>query len=164
MSLIEPSALPSASSADVGQLLSRLLELHAEKQLTSLSDQCLEAISSLPTEDRPTSYEGLLDVARYCIDEEPGWDAQDKAVLLSGHPRIGQPAQSTKEGMSESSRAEQRADTADDASDQRACLCALSLSLFLHLFMTSQADQMNPYQDSPRSTSSTSTAIRHYGT
>lgn len=145
MSLVEPAALPSASAVDVGRVLSQLLELHAQQQLTSLSDQCLDAISSLPSEDRPTSYEGLLDVARYCIDEEPGWKSGDKAVLLSGHPRIGQPTSTKdKQGMSESSRKEQRADTADVASDQSkfplfSSLAGSSLYACLFYFQYSRA-------------------------
>ena len=87
--LISPQALPEAQATSLSPLFRRLLELQTKKQLERLSIECQEAIVSLPESDRPNSYEGLLDVARFCIDEEPGWSEEDKAVLLAGHPRIG---------------------------------------------------------------------------
>lgn len=105
--------LPTADSTLLSALLSRLLELHSKEHLRKLSQECQEAISSLPEEDRPTTYEGFLDVARYCIDDAPAWNDADKQVLIGGHPRIG-----AKTGeISESSKAEQRVDLADEESD-----------------------------------------------
>lgn len=111
--LISPQALPTAQASALRPLFARLLELHSDKHLTQLAGQCQESIVTLPESDRPESYEGLLDVARYCVDEEPGWSDEDKAILLGGHPRIG-----ARGKMSASSQKEQQADTADADADQ----------------------------------------------
>lgn len=113
-SLPAPEDLPTASGSSISPLLARLLELHSAQHLHRLSEECHLAISSLPYEDRPVTYEGLLDVARYCIDDEPAWDDQDKQVLIGGHPRIG-----AKGKISESSKAEQKAEVIDEESDSK---------------------------------------------
>jgi hypothetical protein len=109
-----PEELPTASTPSLSSLLGRLLELHSASHLQRLSEESQQAVVSLPEEDRPTTYEGLLDVARYCIDDAPGWDDKDKQVLVGGHPRIG-----AKGKISESSKAEQKADIIDAASDEK---------------------------------------------
>lgn len=115
-----PATLPVARKAYLSPLLARLLELHSKEHLSSLAEQCQEAVATLPDTDRPTTYEGLLDVARFCIDDEPGWPSSSKAVLLAGHPRIGAkvPMAGAGQGMSKSSQTEQQAATVDVESDQ----------------------------------------------
>ena len=114
IALPAPEHLPTASTAHLSPLFVRLLELHLPSHLQRLSEECEQAIASLPDEDRPRTYEGLLDVARYCIDDAPGWADSDKQVLIGGHPRIG-----AKGKISDTSKAEQRADVADDNSDAK---------------------------------------------
>ncbi|UZJ56749.1 hypothetical protein CBS101457_006069 [Exobasidium rhododendri] len=109
-----PEQLPTATVSTLSPLLLRLLELHSPAHLQRLSEECNEAVISLPEEDRPSSYEGLLDVARYCIDEAPGWEDSDKEVLIGGHPRIG-----AKGKISESSKAEQQANVVDEENDKK---------------------------------------------
>ncbi|MCO5598585.1 hypothetical protein L7F22_052682 [Adiantum nelumboides] len=113
--LISPQALPEAQATSLSPLFTRLLEVRTKKQLERLSIECQEAIVSLPESDRPDSYEGLLDVARFCIDDEPGWPDEDKAILLGGHPRIG----AKKGTMSSESEKEQKANTSDAEADAK---------------------------------------------
>lgn len=87
--VLRPSEIPSISSADaVAPLLLRLLECPVEI-LPTLASQVLTSLQELPQEDIPTSYEGLIDVARFCVEEEPGWTLRQRAQLIGGHPRIG---------------------------------------------------------------------------
>lgn len=112
--VIPPNSLPTAHASALAPLLSRLLELHSKPHLDRLASQCQEALVSLPDADRPTSYEGLLDVAKFCIEDEPGWSNDDKAVLIGGHPRIGARPGTT---MSQSSQSEQKATEVDRDAD-----------------------------------------------
>lgn len=87
-----PSELPTLSSpSSLSPILVRLLECPASA-LSLLSTQMITSLKELPEEDRPTSYEGLLDVARFCVEEEPGWTTEQRAMLIGGHPRIGRPS------------------------------------------------------------------------
>lgn len=89
--ILPPNALPQATSADaISPILLRLLECPVSL-LPTLSSQVLTSLQELPDEDRPTSYEGLLDVARFCVEEEPGWSETERAKFIGGHPRIGRP-------------------------------------------------------------------------
>ncbi len=47
--------------------------------LADLSSQSAAAIADLPEDSRPESYEGLLVVARFCVEDEPGWEATQRA-------------------------------------------------------------------------------------
>ncbi|PWN52766.1 hypothetical protein IE53DRAFT_384779 [Violaceomyces palustris] len=104
-SIIKPSHIPNASPEQLAPVLLRLLECPTQL-LPTLSQQCHLAIAELPLEDRPTSYEGLIDVARFCVDDEPGWEVDQKAMFVGGHPRIGAPLVANAQ-LSEESRKEQ---------------------------------------------------------
>lgn len=112
--LISPHALPTAPATSLKPLFERLLELHDSTRLEQLANECQEATTSLPETDKPQTYEGLLDVARYCIEEDPGWKAEEKAQLLGGHPRIGAKAGT----MSSTSEKEQKANEDDAEADR----------------------------------------------
>lgn len=99
--MISPAQLPDASATDLSPLLGALLEA-LPVPLARLVEQSSVAMSDLAHAERPTSYEGLLDVARFCIDEDPGWTDAQRAELLGGHPRIGE-----KKGVSTTSALEQ---------------------------------------------------------
>lgn len=118
--IASPESIPQLSAASLAPILRALLEAPL-KPLTSLSEQCTEAISALPPDARPTSYEGLSDVARFCVEDEPGWEEAERAQLIAGHPRIGE--RTDKKGaeeMSEESRKEQTVGgAADEATLQR---------------------------------------------
>lgn len=84
-----PEKIPTLSeAASISPILLRLLECPTPL-LSTLSNQVLDSLKELPDDDRPTSYEGLIDVARFCVEEEPGWNELERARLLEGHPRIG---------------------------------------------------------------------------
>lgn len=106
-----PSELPSLSSSDsISPILLRLLECPVSL-LPTLSSQVLTSLQDLPAEDRPSSYEGLLDVARFCVEEDPGWQTPERAQLIGGHPRIGRQQGVT---VSKQSQQEQGSEAADD--------------------------------------------------
>ncbi|KAK0540263.1 hypothetical protein OC842_000558 [Tilletia horrida] len=107
-SFIAPSELADSPSVEtIAPLLSHLLECPPE-QLPILTEQSIAAINELPPNARPRSYEGLLDVARFIIEDEPGWSVAERARFVGGHPRIGAPLQpSAGQSISDASRAEQ---------------------------------------------------------
>ena len=99
-----PSSIGTLSPTALEPILSRLLECPSSLTPT-LASQCAAAISELDAESRPDGFEGLLDVARYCVEDDPGWSMEDRKELVGGHPRIGAPL---KQGqISEESRKEQ---------------------------------------------------------
>ena len=85
--MLAPSALPSATLSDVQQLLTALLSpsaassASASELLARLTQQTHAALLDLADDERPTSYEGLLDVARFCVEEEPAWEEKEQAEL-----------------------------------------------------------------------------------
>ncbi|KAK0551643.1 hypothetical protein OC861_000120 [Tilletia horrida] len=95
----------SLTKQSLAPLLLHLLECPTE-QLPTLTEQSIAAIQELPASARPRSYEGLLDVARFIIEDEPGWSTEQRARFVSGHPRIGAPLQPNAD-ISDTSRAEQ---------------------------------------------------------
>ncbi|KAN0059926.1 hypothetical protein ACQY0O_007899 [Thecaphora frezii] len=103
---LQPTQIPDASPDQLALILLRLLECPTEL-LPTLASQCATAIADLPDEDRPRSFEGLLDVARFCVDDDPGWDVPHRAKFLGGHPRIGAPITNNTAELSEESRNEQ---------------------------------------------------------
>ncbi|EPQ29763.1 uncharacterized protein PFL1_02436 [Pseudozyma flocculosa PF-1] len=103
---IKPAQIPDASPAQLEPILLRLLEC-PRQLLPDLANDCATAIADLPDEDRPRSYEGLCDVARFCVEDEPGWDTPKRALFIGGHPRIGAPITANTAELSEESRKEQ---------------------------------------------------------
>ncbi|PWY98366.1 hypothetical protein BCV70DRAFT_165033 [Testicularia cyperi] len=117
--IIEPSRIPSATPDQLAPILLRLLE-SPKDLLPDLSTQCAAAIADLPEDSRPETYEGLLDVARFCVEEEPGWEAERRAQFIGGHPRIGAPLTAPVSELSEESRKEQmKGGQADPATLER---------------------------------------------
>ena len=105
-SIIPPGQIPNATPDQLSPILSRLLECPKEL-LPDLAAQSAAAIADLPEDSRPESYEGLLDVARFCIEDEPGWAVKERAKFIGGHPRIGAPLTAPTSELSEESRKEQ---------------------------------------------------------
>ncbi|KDN41255.1 hypothetical protein K437DRAFT_295668 [Tilletiaria anomala UBC 951] len=100
----QPSTIGKLSPAELEPVLKRLLE--CPSFLTPvLASQTAAAISELDEDSRPDTFEGLLDVARYCIDDDPGWDLEERRQLVGGHPPIG--TKLTPGSLSEESRREQ---------------------------------------------------------
>ncbi|KAJ9480075.1 Thermoresistant gluconokinase [Pseudozyma hubeiensis] len=104
--IIAPGEIPNATPEQLSPILLRLLECPKEL-LSDLSSQSAAAIADLPEDSRPESYEGLLDVARFCVEDEPGWEAERRAKFIGGHPRIGAPLNAPTSELSEESRKEQ---------------------------------------------------------
>lgn len=110
-----PSQIPELETVEsVSPILQRLLECPRDS-LPTLSAQVLASLHELPSEDKPTSYEGLLDVARFCVEEEPGWPESERAKLIGGHPRIGR----QKGAISATSAEEQGATKTDEDTYKR---------------------------------------------
>ncbi|SOV03675.1 uncharacterized protein UDID_05502 [Ustilago sp. UG-2017a] len=105
-SSIPPGQIPDATPDQLSPILLRLLECPKEL-LPDLASQSAAAIAELPEDARPESYEGLLDVARFCVEDEPGWEVGRRAKFIGGHPRIGAPLNAPTSGLSEESRKEQ---------------------------------------------------------
>ncbi|KAJ1022580.1 hypothetical protein NDA16_003569 [Ustilago loliicola] len=105
-SIIQPGEIPNATPDQLSPILLRLLECPKEL-LPDLASQSAAAISDLPEDSRPESYEGLLDVARFCVEDEPGWEVGRRAKFIGGHPRIGAPLNAPTSELSEESRKEQ---------------------------------------------------------
>lgn len=103
---ITPAQIPDASPAQLQPVLLRLLEC-PHQLLSTLAAHCATAIADLPQDDRPRSYEGLVDVARFCIEDEPGWDTHTRVLFIGGHPRIGAPITANTAQLSQESRNEQ---------------------------------------------------------
>ncbi len=104
--IIQAGQIPSATSEQLSPILLRLLECPKEL-LPDLASQSAAAIADLPEDSRPESYEGLLDVARFCVEEDPGWAVERRAKFIGGHPRIGAPLNAPTSELSEESRKEQ---------------------------------------------------------
>ncbi|KAJ1022627.1 hypothetical protein NDA18_004970 [Ustilago nuda] len=105
-SSIPPSQIPNATPDQLSPILLRLLECPKEL-LPDLASQSAAAIADLPEDARPESYEGLLDVARFCVEDEPGWEVGRRVKFIGGHPRIGAPLNAPTSELSEESRKEQ---------------------------------------------------------
>ncbi|SPO27574.1 uncharacterized protein UTRI_04394_B [Ustilago trichophora] len=104
--IIPPAQIPNAAPEQLSPILLRLLECPQEL-LSDLASQSAAAIADLPEDARPESYEGLLDVARFCVEDEPGWEVERRAKFIGGHPRIGAPLNAPVSELSEESRKEQ---------------------------------------------------------
>ncbi|EST09618.1 Oxo-4-hydroxy-4-carboxy-5-ureidoimidazoline decarboxylase [Kalmanozyma brasiliensis GHG001] len=105
-SIIAPGEIPNATPEQLSPILLRLLECPQEL-LPDLASQSAAAIADLPEDSRPESYEGLIDVARFCVEDEPGWEVERRAKFIGGHPRIGAPLNAPTSELSEESRKEQ---------------------------------------------------------
>ncbi|CAO1633009.1 unnamed protein product [Sympodiomycopsis kandeliae] len=107
--ILPADQIPTIDSPDsISPILLRLLECPVSL-LPTLSSQVLTSLQDLPDEDRPTSYEGLLDVARFCVEEDPGWKEVERAQFIGGHPRIGR----QKGAISKDSQKEQGAESSE---------------------------------------------------
>lgn len=110
LAIVPADHIPSLTDAQaISPILLRLLECPTSL-LPALSSQTLTALQDLPQEDKPTSYEGLLDISRFCVEEEPGWEDEERAKLIGGHPRIGRQSGH----ISETSKKEQGAGAQQD--------------------------------------------------
>ncbi|CDR87402.1 uncharacterized protein SPSC_00528 [Sporisorium scitamineum] len=105
-SIIAPGEIPNATPEQLSPILLRLLECPKDL-LPDLASQSAAAIADLPEDARPESYEGLLDVARFCVEDEPGWEVERRAKFIGGHPRIGALLNAPTSELSEESRKEQ---------------------------------------------------------
>ncbi len=142
-----PSRIPSLPAAALEPVLQRLLESPAALS-AKLAQQSFDAIASLAPppsgggeegegedDERPVTFEGLLDVARYCVDDEPGWTTDEKVQLVGGHPKIGAPLvppapEASGSSISEESRKEQLSGgEADSDTLDRECPLAVSARL-----------------------------------
>lgn len=85
--MIPASEIPTAEARSLARALQVLLYLPYEAA-TTLGEQCKEAIADLPEDSQPLTYDGLVDVARFCVEEEPGWSAQQQTQLLAGFPHV----------------------------------------------------------------------------
>lgn len=120
-SIITPGEIPTATPEQLSPILLRLLECPKEL-LPDLASQSAAAIADLPEDARPESYEGLLDVARFCVEDEPGWEVDRRAKFIGGHPRIGAPLNAPTSELSEESRKEQmKGGQVDPATLQSKC-------------------------------------------
>ena len=110
-----PSQIGSLRANELEPILERLLECPSNL-VSQLGRQSAAAIGELDQESRPDTYEGLCDVARYCVEDDPGWNLQDRRLLVGGHPEIG----ATLASISEESRKEQlKGGEADQATIDR---------------------------------------------
>ncbi|WFC97748.1 hypothetical protein MYAM1_000467 [Malassezia yamatoensis] len=85
--VIAPSDIPGAEVSALAQVLQVLLYASVNTS-TVLATQCKEAIADLPEDSQPYTYDGLIDVARFCVEEEPGWDVDQQAELIQNFPRV----------------------------------------------------------------------------
>lgn len=75
---------PASELAAILQILLTCTEEAAER----LGEQSFAAIAELPDDSRPTTYDSLVDVARFCVEEEPGWTRDQCAELVASFPRL----------------------------------------------------------------------------
>ncbi|WFD41834.1 hypothetical protein MPSI1_000470 [Malassezia psittaci] len=85
--VIAPNDIPGADVSALAQVL-RVLLYVSEDTSTVLATQCKEAIADLPEDSQPYTYDGLIDVARFCVEEEPGWDVDQQVELIEHYPRV----------------------------------------------------------------------------
>ena len=85
--VVPASEIPTAEARSLARTLQVLLYLPYDVA-TTLGEQCKEAIADLPEDSQPLAYDGLVDVARFCVEEEPGWSEQQQTQLLSGFPHV----------------------------------------------------------------------------
>lgn len=136
-SSIPPGQIPYATPDQLSPILLRLLECPKEL-LPDLASQSAAAIAELPEDARPESYEGLLDVARFCVEDEPGWEVGRRAKFIGGHPRIGAPLNAPTSELSEESRKEQmKGGQVDPATLESKYMRTLASSLGLVLTLIS---------------------------
>lgn len=85
--VIEAENIPSASADELATILRELLACPEDVAYT-LGSQSQAAIMELPHDSRPVTYDGLVDVARFCVEEEPGWSQTDCVKLIAQYPRL----------------------------------------------------------------------------
>ena len=95
--MLAPADIPAASADALVPLLEHLLGVStpAPAPAHTLAHQCCAAIAELPADSKPTTFDSFVDVARFCVDEEPGWSADDKAALLRSRTRYAGGDEST---------------------------------------------------------------------
>lgn len=80
----------------------------------------------------------MLDVARFCVEDEPGWEVGRRAKFIGGHPRIGAPLNAPTSELSEESRKEQmKGGQVDPATLESKYMRTLASSLGLVLTLIS---------------------------
>lgn len=85
--VIPAEALPNASVDALALILEKVL-LCPKNYAEKLAEQSHAAIQDLPDDSRPCTYDGLVDVARFCLEEEPGWSQDECAEFVSQYPRL----------------------------------------------------------------------------
>ncbi|WFD30251.1 hypothetical protein MSPP1_001268 [Malassezia sp. CBS 17886] len=79
------SSIPTAGAGALALILLELL-ICDETTAAQLAEQCQAAIADLSEDSRPASYDGLVDVARFCVEEVPEWTTEQRAALLVSQP------------------------------------------------------------------------------
>ncbi|WFD05813.1 hypothetical protein MVES1_001147 [Malassezia vespertilionis] len=90
MTLLAQSHIPDADEASLSDILYVLLQCEARDAMR-LAEQSRAAMQELPGDSRPVTYDALIDVARFCVEEEPGWAVADRVALLNGCPLVDAP-------------------------------------------------------------------------
>lgn len=85
--VVPPQEIPNADPQTLAWILERLLNCNVSTALR-LGHESAQAIADLPEDSRPTTYDSLVDVARFCVEEEPGWDHAACESLISQYPRL----------------------------------------------------------------------------
>lgn len=85
--VIPPQEIPRAAPQSLAWILEELLSCSSSTALR-LGHESSQAIADLPEDSRPTTYDSLVDVARFCVEEEPGWDSEACQSLISEYPRL----------------------------------------------------------------------------
>ncbi|WFD26861.1 hypothetical protein MNAN1_001850 [Malassezia nana] len=85
--VIPPDEIPHAGDTSLALIFEQLLSCGSSTALR-LDGECRQAIAELPEDSRPTTYDSLVDVARFCVEEEPGWDHDACESLISQYPRL----------------------------------------------------------------------------
>ncbi|SHO77759.1 Uncharacterized protein MSYG_2101 [Malassezia sympodialis ATCC 42132] len=85
--VVPPQKIPTVDPESLAWILEQLLLCNHSTALR-LGRESAQAIADLPEDSRPTTYDSLVDVARFCVEEEPGWDHSDCLSLITQYPRL----------------------------------------------------------------------------
>lgn len=83
--MIPQAGIQTADAGALAPLLKHLLGVTTPAE--PLAKQCISAIADLPENTKPTTYDSFVDVARFCVEEEPGWSQEEKESLVACHKR-----------------------------------------------------------------------------
>lgn len=98
--IIRAEEIPAADENALATILGTLLKCSNDLALT-IGVQSYRAIKELPEDSRPCTYDGLVDVARFCVEEEPGWSRDECASLIAQYPRLDAIVDGTDERVSQ---------------------------------------------------------------